>query len=257
MFPLSQRSETFDTMPSYKRARASSSLSTRTSRSGSTSTRSYRARRNRFPLYKPVFVGRNAFPKMLKNTLKYCENWPIVTNSSGVGTVQWFVNGLYDPQAALGGHQPLYFDQLMGIYDHYHVLASRIKVTMNYTDALTSAVYSIQTVLYVDDDVTIATSGTSAAERPGAKTAMQVWTGAGGFFQCKPLRTSWSAKAAFGPGTLANDQLQGNVSANPTENQFFVFVVDGGTPFAAHNCSAIAEIEYDTVWNEIKTVAQS
>jgi len=109
---------------------------------------------------------------------------------------------------------------------------------------------------YIDDDTTPATSFTSAAERPGAKTTNEIWAGQG-LFAPKSLYLNWNATTYFGPNTLQNDELGGSVTANPLEAMYFTAICDGGTPFAAHVVGFMVEIEYDTVWNELKTMAQS
>jgi hypothetical protein len=38
---------------------------------------------------------------------------------------------------------------------------------------------------------------------------------------------------------------------------YFTAVCDGGTPFGAHVIAFMVEIEYDTVWTELKTIVQS
>ncbi len=38
-------------------------------------------------------------------------------------------NSLYDPDAAIGGHQPTGFDQLMGLYKYYRVMSAQFKVS--------------------------------------------------------------------------------------------------------------------------------
>lgn len=38
-------------------------------------------------------------------------------------------NGLYDPEVAVGGHQPRMFDQMCLFYQSYLVLGSKISIT--------------------------------------------------------------------------------------------------------------------------------
>ena len=53
------------------------------------------------------------------------------------------------PMADLWGHQPLYFDQVAAIYQHYTVMKARMKVTIvpNTVDAYVSGIL-------IDDDLT-------------------------------------------------------------------------------------------------------
>ena len=71
----------------------------------------------------------NGFPN--KNICKhrYADQCSIVyTGSSGMITHSFSANGLYDPNLAVGGHQPMGFDEQMAIYDHYCVLGAKITV---------------------------------------------------------------------------------------------------------------------------------
>ena len=56
-------------------------------------------------------------------------------------------NCLFDPWLTVGGHQPLYFDQVAAIYQHYTVMKARMKVTIvpNTVDAYVSGIL-------IDDD---------------------------------------------------------------------------------------------------------
>lgn len=44
------------------------------------------------------------------------------------------LNGIYDPEVALGGHQPLWHDQLAAFYKAYEVMSSHITVTFRWKD---------------------------------------------------------------------------------------------------------------------------
>ena len=41
---------------------------------------------------------------------------------------------MFHPDKSSVGHQPMYFDQLQAIYDHFTVINSRIKVTPFYSE---------------------------------------------------------------------------------------------------------------------------
>jgi len=73
-------------------------------------------------------VGRlPSFPDRLKTCLKYSTTAvSFNTNSNFYYAMRG--NGIYDPDAQLGGNQPLYFDQLMGIYNNWIVSRSRLKI---------------------------------------------------------------------------------------------------------------------------------
>ena len=73
-------------------------------------------------------------------------------------------NCLFDPWLTYGGHQPLYFDQVAAIYQHYTVMKARMKVTIvpNTVDAYVSGIL-------IDDDLTPAiTTLDGMVEQPSA-----------------------------------------------------------------------------------------
>lgn len=201
--------------------------------------------------YNPAVVsfGRQPFPKQLKNTLKYAEV-RLANVTAGVLTQLFSCNGCYDPYQSGGGRQPLYFDQLCAVYDHYTVLRSRIKITWTAT-----AVVPLLCTLYIEDDATTVANAADAIDRPGVYSIL-----------AKPdygavnivLYSSWSAVDVFGPGTQADPSMQGTAAANPTEIQNWCFqVYDATSAVTTTNGTLLTEIEYDCVWDEFVTVANS
>ncbi|AXH76423.1 MAG: putative capsid protein [Circoviridae sp.] len=80
-------------------------------------------------------VPRNklGFPQSMRATLRYTD--PIAYNLNSVDAVffqTFLANGMYDPQVALGGHQPRGFDQYMDLYEKFTVLGSTISVNFVY-----------------------------------------------------------------------------------------------------------------------------
>jgi len=197
-----------------------------------------------------VFLGKQAFPKQLSNTLRYAETVTL-TLVGGVVIKQYSCNGMYDPRPAAGGTQPLYFDQLCGIYNHYTVVRSRCKFTPLLDSAITTASYH---AAYIEDDTSTVANGANALERT---------TGRGGrVLAVSPpnpssISISWSAKQAFGPSTMADPSMQGSVSANPTEQEYFTYVLQDPNGAATYECSLLVQLEYDCIWDEIVTITSS
>lgn len=77
-----------------------------------------------------VSIPRVGFAQSVVAKLRYNETRDWGTGA-GPGTITWGVyaaNGLYDPYISGVGHQPVGFDEYMLRYDHYMVIASKIKV---------------------------------------------------------------------------------------------------------------------------------
>jgi len=218
----------------------------RTSRGATKKSRTMVRRKQRtMGIPTKVFVGRQAFPKQLFNTLRYVERASVAV-SIGIGSYIFSCNGLFDPNITAAGHQPLYFDQLAAVYNHYTVLRSRIKVS-----PMADSTTMLHTI-YVDDDTSIVASATIAAERPDAVSNAGN-ANAGRIF---PLSLSWDAAKTFGPNPQAQDSLQGSASANPTEQSYFIW---GVHDYAAtsYNLNVLFELEFDVVWDEFATISTS
>lgn len=201
-----------------------------------------------------VRMGSQAFPKRLYNTLKYAST-TTKTLTSGVTSIHQFTcNGLYDPDISGSGHQPMYYDQLMAIYNHYTVLRSRFRVTPMITGGVTDPV---MLTVFVNDGGSATNTSTQPfnLERQGAKF-MQYNPGVG--FAPSYLPLSWSGKQSFGGDLLDNDDLQGTVGANPVEQQYFN--IDTFCPFLLSSTAGVillVQIEYDVCWEERTTISSS
>jgi hypothetical protein len=154
------------------------------------------------------------------------------------------VNCLYDPYLSVGGAQPLYFDQMTTIYNHYTVMKSRIKVTIipNTVDPFVGGIY-------IDDDANPASRLLhNLMEQPSSVHRMSQRD-----VQAMVLYKTWDCKSVFGPNPLDNDNLQGNASANPAELQaFMVYMGPHDGAVSSMNFIVAIEVEYDTVWAELK-----
>ena len=208
-----------------------------------------RKRTKKYSIPATVSMGKQSFPLRLKNTLKYmsCPNLTLAAASGYTHKI--CVNGMFDPDLTLVGHQPQYFDQLMTIYNHYTVLAARIKWSI----AFPSTAYTGALVMSIccDDDSTFGSNPQFAAEQPGAVCALVPYVNCPGI-----LTRSWSAAKTFGPNPESNDDLQGDSSSNPTE--ISVWMLSLWDPnLAAGTVNSIIEIEYDCIFEELKQVAQS
>ncbi len=192
--------------------------------------------------------GKQSFPKHLTNTLVYVEQQALAV-ATGFGKYIWSCNGLYDPNISGTGHQPLYFDQLMALYNHYTVVRSRIRVHVAGASSLTNP-YFIS--LYVDDDTTTATDALLAAER--INSASGVATPATSPFPV--LTSSWDARKWFGPNPQDQAELRGTVSANPTEQSYYI--VQAYEPSGGNTTlQMFVRIEFDVIWDELVTIAAS
>jgi len=59
--------------------------------------------------------------------LVYAETFSL-TGTLGYANYEFCANGVYDPNVTSTGHQPLYFDQYIALYERYMVKSSRIRL---------------------------------------------------------------------------------------------------------------------------------
>lgn len=199
----------------------------------------------------PRGVGRTpvGFPKQLRLKHRWVEVNTLTTGAGTASSVQYSCNGMFAVNTPSAAHQPMYFDQLAALYNHFTVIRSKCTINLY---ATTGA--SFVAGLYIDDDTTITPTNIYAvAEQTSANYAHVVPLTAGG---STTLTKSWSATEAFGAGPLANDNLQGSSTANPAEQQHYtLFVQDASGSVAV--CRALVTVEYEVIWDELKNIASS
>lgn len=190
------------------------------------------------------------FPRRMYIAHKYCETVTLTMTNGSINGLLYSCNGMFDPRTAVGGHQPMYFDNLGAIYDHFTVVKSKCKFTVTPNAQNT---VPIRVASFVDDDTSVAVTLDAACEM------------AGGSMQIIPAATStnpvifykdWSARSTFGGDPLANDNLQGTSAANPTEQSYFVLQSDVPS-LASITLSVTVEIVYYAIWDELKTQSEN
>lgn len=192
-------------------------------------------------------LGRQGFPKKLHINHKYVEKFAI-TVASGVSNYQLFhTNGMYDPNHSIGGHQPIGFDEVSGLYNHYHVM--RAKMTVELTPSSTPVFVAVS----VEDDSAAPSGIYEAGEQATASVSILPNTAV------KPLTItkSWDAKHYFGGDILDNDSLKGNSSSNPSELCYFCIFTEAVDGVSGYNLFGLVKIEYDAIWTEVRTFNQS
>lgn len=141
-------------------------------------------------------------------------------------------NGLYDPNISGVGHQPMGFDQLMAMFDHYTVIASKIRVTFTNTDTGNSVLCGVR----LNDDASPSIDPAQIVENGNGVYATLQPSGNGSGSQ-KTLTCSFTPKKYLGVShPMSEKDLQGNGSSNPAEQAYFcLWAADnsgGGDPAA-------------------------
>jgi len=145
-------------------------------------------------------------------------------------------------QAAFVANQPLYYDQLTALYGMYTVNKSRIKVTFP-----TIAAAAIAGVLVTDAGLAGTETIGFCSQQPSSRNALLTPT------DRTVVYNSWSRLSAFGaPIGSSTSGLATNTYA-PVETEFFSAFINTTliTP------QTMIELEYETVWSDLKNIATS
>jgi len=188
-------------------------------------------------------------PKKVVVTHKYNEYVQLYNVSGATQHYQFSCNGMYDPNLSATGHQPLYFDQFVALYNHYTVIGSKItwKIAQNNTSQFTTKV-----ALWVNDDTTTNPTYEALSEQAGSKELIIP----AGSTDVYTRTMNWSAKKAFGGAILGNSIFRGTATSNPSE--ICVFQISAYQPAASPIALDVdVTIEYIAVWTELKDIASS
>lgn len=189
-------------------------------------------------------------PKSAVVTHKFRDIVPLSVASGGVTGLQVICNGMFQPYVGGGGHQPMYFDQMAALYDHFTVIGSKIRWKLSPATTNANAAY---VACFINDDGTITPPSISsyAEQTSGRIRQMPPLT-----VRPTTLTQKWSAKKYFPGSTMANFSLRGDATANPVEQSVFtmgVAITGAGTM----NYTVEVEVEYIAVWTELKDLGPS
>lgn len=191
------------------------------------------------------------FPKRIVMTHKYDE---IVTMSSTttVGRYYWSCNSMYDPNATSTGHQPMYYDQLSTLYNHYVVIGSKCVIKFFPSGSLTNTIL----VGGVINDGTVAIASSTwnqIVEQSQAKRGYLL----PGCDRPTTLTLKWSGRKQWGKGFSSDPNMRGTISSNPTEQQYFDFYCLAADGSSSVSVRAEVHITYICLWKELVDVSES
>lgn len=204
-------------------------------------------------VHKNMVVLGKGLPKKIMVTHKYRESVTLSTVAGVIAFYQFSCNGMFDPNTTGTGHQPMYFDQLGALYDHYTVIGSKIiwKVVPYASGANTG----MKMAVFINDDTTTTPTTVDMIAEETSGQLRLIPTGSNNTFT---FNQKWSAKKAFGGSVMANDKLSGDTSANPTEQSYYQIALSG-IGGQVDNVGVIVEvfIEYIAIWTELRDIAGS
>lgn len=166
-------------------------------------------------------------------------------------------NGMFDPEVAVGGHQPMAFDEMGALYNHFTVTKAHICVT-----AINSSGYNMIMVLNTYPNSTFPSTTDDALEYPGAVWRVVQTDNTNGASQSMAtLKKSCDMSKYFNKprSQLINSSLyRGTIAADPTEQAYFTFSAQNMTgtedPLAIELNIVVT---YEAVWTEAVRIAGS
>lgn len=218
--------------------------------------KSKRYNRRKYRRYKKLTPSTASGPLAvkLKANMVYSDTMTLNPGLAGAAAGYNFsCNGLYDPNITGIGHQPRGFDQLMLLYDHYVVIASKITITAANSDTGNSNMFAV----LVRDSPTLMVDPNDIMENRFVRYSVLSSEGSGDNTKSITLRVNPN-KFLGRSKPLADDQLKGNDSANPVEQcyfQVYAYPTPAGTDTTSVYCQV--RIEYTAIFIEPKQPAQS
>lgn len=147
--------------------------------------------------------------------LTYCDTITVDPGVNTVGQYRFKANGLYDPDVAVGGHQPYGFDQLMNVYNNYTVLGSKITVTLCPTSTWNSYGIGVKTS---DLATLLSLTPTVIQEQPGYR--YRLFTN-GPASPIPRVTGVFSAKKFLGNKIKYNDNYTGTTVTDPQDVWYY------------------------------------
>lgn len=195
---------------------------------------------------------RRVFPekRQHRTTLRYFGNF--ISINPGIGGVAaahvFSANGLYDPDITGTGHQPVGFDELMALYDHYTVIGSKIRVYFQNNDTSNAQFAAV----VVRDRTTVSTDTREIVENGYISMCHLATFGTGGD-KGQSANSVDLSKFLGRSNALSDSQLKGSVSANPAEQVYYHVTAFPVGQVDSTTVTANVVIDYDVIFHE-KTI---
>lgn len=198
----------------------------------------------------PVYIPYpGALPLRLQNTMKFQTTQTLIADGSGNAILGMRANDIYDPEVALGGQQPLYYDQLTAIYNHWTVVKSKMKIMVMPIISGLSPAEPVFVTMFIDDDDTPPPVG-GQKERRSSRSFMVAND------STDPGHTIyWNGQAAFGGNLIDNQNMRGAAASGPAEKSVFFIATSGSNVNTSFK--VFIDMEYTVVWSELKSIAGS
>lgn len=196
-------------------------------------------------------------PKTCKRIFNYVEKFTLDAGAAGTAVNQMFsMNSLYDPNRTGVGHQPLGFDQYLGVlYNHFVVIYATITLQCMSQSTTTPGVNTLVSI--VNRDTSTSVNDAERAIEQGNCTFGILGSSDGGS-SALTLRHECCPHKFLGiSNPLSEDILRGNETANPQEEAFFMISCSSLSSDDPPAVDFLATIQYTAILTEPEMVAKS
>lgn len=209
------------------------------------------AKRQNYQKRASLYRSLSGFPKKMEIKLRWVENFQIPLSGTTIESRSFRANGMRHIFGT-STHQPLYFDKLMDIYNHYIVMQSGVKFTISRRDDDGTANNgTVLAACYLNDDSAVVPTNVTYAMEQSTGKALQVAA-----LQSRNTRyitSYYNAKSTFGKAPSSDDALRGDAAADPVETTYFTLCLQNVVS-QAPVIDVLIEIEYLATFFELKDV---
>lgn len=185
----------------------------------------------------PRFVEKGFPARCLFTKLKYATQFAASTTVMDANLIN--LNGLFDPEGSIAGHQPQGFDQLVLLYNRYRVDWCDVEITaMGHSVSGTQAKAGL--VICATNSTTLFTEAVSATEQ---RSGERFLLNQGSVLKIKRRYWNHAVTGVTRSVYKADDRYQALVNANPTEViQLHILITDGGNGLPAATTDMIGDL---------------
>lgn len=212
--------------------------------------RKYNKRKAKYQKATSTRMRSPGFTDTMYVRLKYCDTIAL-SSATTYATRAFRGNGLYDPDYAVGGHQPLYFDQYCEIYQKYRVFGSLIKLNI-VNMSQTSSVYFI-----VEPNSVLSSFSSVSAILEQNRSRQTMVISPNQLFPRRFKHYASTRKVCGLSKAQIDDQWSGTSGADPNEQWYWNLMVASIDGASIPNVNCTVEITYYVEFYDRKQIAQS
>lgn len=168
----------------------------------------------------------------------------------------YLANGMFDPTIAIGGHQPMGYDNIMALYDHFTVTGSKITATIT-PDNTTYVPFQLS--IYLAPGSSVISPAAPARLRETDRVNWVISNPSTSWKGVSAVSNYFSASKFFGvKDAVGESSYKGSATSDPTETAVFQILYGALDEASSAPAATVAvDIEYTAVFTEPKAFAQS